>query len=74
MKLPHSAFLFPAPLPQKPTWTDQDRALVHSWKSYVEWEMANPLELEAVDEVQARVSYAFRKAVGGEGRFYPELW
>ncbi|CED85090.1 mRNA cleavage and polyadenylation factor I complex, subunit RNA14 [Phaffia rhodozyma] len=73
-KLPHSAFLFPAPLPQRPKWTEQDRVLIQSWKTYVEWEIGNPLELEAVDEVQARVGYAFRKAVGGEGRFYPELW
>lgn len=36
--------------------------------------MANPLELEEKDDVQARVTYALRKAVGGEARFFPEIW
>lgn len=73
-KLPASASTFPPPLPHKPTWTDLDRAAVASWKAYIEWEVSNPLELEEPEEVQARVLYALRKAVGGEARFFPEIW
>ena len=73
-KRPSSASSFPPPLPHRPTWTDLDRALVTSWRAYVDWEMTNPLELEDEEEVQARVSYVFRKMVGGECRYFPELW
>jgi len=36
--------------------------------------MSNPLELEEEVEVQARVGYVLRKTVGGECRFFPEIW
>lgn len=73
-KGPSSAAIFPPPLPVKPTWTDSDRALVAMWKAYIEWEKSNPLELDSDEEAQARVSYVLRKTVGGEGRFFPEIW
>lgn len=73
-KLPATASAFPAPLPQRPTWTDQDRSLVAAWKAYLEWEASNPIELEDAEELQARVMYAYRKAVSGDCRFFPEIW
>lgn len=73
-KRPPSAAVFPPPLPLRPTWTDHDRTLVAAWKAYIDWEMTNPLELDLDEEVQARVGYVLRKTVGGECRFFPEIW
>ena len=73
-KRPPSASSFPPPLPHRPTWSESDRALVASWKAYADWELTNPLELEDDDDVQARASYVYRKMVGGECRYFPEIW
>lgn len=74
--LPPSAALFPPAVPTPPTWSDADQMVVRRWKDYVEWERSNPCELKGEEEGEwkRRVEYALKKAVGGEGRFYPELW
>ena len=61
-------------LPARPTWVgESDRALVHSWKTYLKWEESNPLDIEDTNVLQARISGAFKKAVI-RMRFFPEIW
>ena len=60
-------------LPAKPRFSDQDRALVAAWKSYLKWEEGNPLVIEDEAMLSARIGYALRKCLG-EMRHFPELW
>lgn len=76
-RLPPAALAVPPAPPTRPTWaTPADHAVVHAWRAYVDWERSNPCGFEGDDvgECKKRVGYALRRCVGGEGRFYPELW
>ena len=75
-------------LPRIPPWTsaavsgeagddaaqwEKERAQVEGWKQYLKWEESNPLLLEDLTALQARVTAGYRKATMFL-RFYPEIW
>lgn len=75
-------------LPRVPSWSDsslapghaasaatveRERAQVDAWKKYIRWEESNPLMLEDVQALQARVLLAYKKATM-HIRFFPEIW
>lgn len=78
LRLPPSAKVIPSPVPLRPTgWSEADRQIIRRWTDYLAWERSNPLGFEGEelpDLLAKRVAYALRKCVGGEGRFFPELW
>jgi cleavage stimulation factor subunit 3 len=47
--------------------------MVEAWRKYLKWEEGNPLMLEDSKALQARVSFAFKKAASAL-QFFPELW
>jgi cleavage stimulation factor subunit 3 len=60
-------------LPTQPTFSQEDRALVGAWKSYLKWEESNPLELEEKAVLNTRIQGVYRKAMS-RMRFYSEIW
>ncbi|KAM0751817.1 Suf-domain-containing protein [Meredithblackwellia eburnea MCA 4105] len=61
-------------LPHRPDWSEvKDRALLEIWKRYLAWEESNPLDLEEAAALQARVAFAYKKAVAAL-RFYSAIW
>lgn len=82
----HLAILFPPPahtsstgrpplnlpepaLPQN----EGHRMLAKSWKSYLQWEQSNPLDIEDKPLLNSRLQATFKKAVI-RMRFNPETW
>lgn len=51
----------------------RERIMVEAWRKYLKWEEGNPLMLEDSKALQARVSFAFKKAASAL-QFFPELW
>ena len=60
-------------LPIRSTFSDQDRATVNSWKTYLKWEEGNPLVIEDQEVLHGRIGYALRRCLA-EMRHFPELW
>ncbi|CAO1612636.1 unnamed protein product [Parajaminaea phylloscopi] len=72
-------------LPRLPAWVAsdcpldadvvRDRERLQGWKTYLEWEEADPLELGEShrDELLKRIDVAYSKATM-HMRFYPEIW
>lgn len=62
-------------LPSVPDFDASDRQLVGKWKSYLKWEMENPLAIEDKDKaiLNTRIQLMYRKAVI-RMRFFPEIW
>jgi cleavage stimulation factor subunit 3 len=60
-------------LPSRPEWSSQDRSHLEKWKKYLAYEEANPLDIEEASILNARVQFAFKKAVGSL-RFFSEIW
>lgn len=60
-------------VPPRPTWIEGDRQLANSWKRYLKWEEGNPLDIEDVATLHARVGYAYRKCLT-QMRYFPEIW
>ncbi len=56
-----------------PQLASKERAVVDAWKRYIKWEEENPLLLEDLKAVQARVTNAYRRAAASL-QFYPEIW
>lgn len=71
---PNSSSSRPAlQLPQRPIFSQNDRAQVAAWKAYLKWEESNPLEYEDKNALFTRVQGAYKKAVI-KMRFFPEIW
>jgi cleavage stimulation factor subunit 3 len=60
-------------IPQRPDWTSNDREALELWKKYLKWEEDNPCDIEDAGALQARISFAYKRAVAGL-RFYSEMW
>ncbi|KAG8827959.1 mRNA 3'-end-processing protein rna14 [Serendipita sp. 399] len=60
-------------LPTPPVLRSDERALVASWRKYLEFEESNPLGIEEKSILAARIMTVYRKAVI-KMRFYPEVW
>ncbi|KAJ6507234.1 hypothetical protein C8R47DRAFT_966772 [Mycena vitilis] len=62
-------------LPSPATFSAQEHMLIKSWKSYLRWEEANPLEIDTQDRdvLLGRITNAYRLAVI-RMRYYPEIW
>ncbi|KAG0148416.1 hypothetical protein CROQUDRAFT_654918 [Cronartium quercuum f. sp. fusiforme G11] len=61
-------------VPVKPNWKRiEDHRHLDQWKAYLQWEEKNPLELQDKTALNARIQFAYRKAVM-HMRFYCEIW
>lgn len=61
-------------VPVKPNWKRiEDHRNLEQWKTYLQWEEKNPLELTDKAALNARIQYAYRQAVM-HMRFYCEIW
>lgn len=58
---------------QDPAQWQRERQQADAWIEYLKWEESNPLLLEDVAILQARVTSAYRRATMYL-RFYPEVW
>lgn len=65
--------LYEPSLPSRPDWSNQTRQRLEVWKRYLAYEEANPLDIEDPVILQARVQFAFKRAVGSL-RFFSEIW
>ncbi|ORY33805.1 hypothetical protein BCR39DRAFT_519303 [Naematelia encephala] len=60
-------------LPQRRTFTEQDRQIVALWRAWLKWEESNPLVIEDQTVLAGRIAYALKKCLG-EMRHFPEMW
>ncbi|KAH9811625.1 hypothetical protein DFH28DRAFT_1084886 [Melampsora americana] len=61
-------------VPVKPNWKRiEDHRSLEQWKTYLQWEEKNPLELTDKAALNARIQYAYRQAAM-HMRFYCEIW
>ena len=60
-------------LPTPPTWSEPERKNLKYWSKWLGWEKTNPLNIVDSIALNARIMYAFRKAMAVL-RFYPEIW
>lgn len=67
--------LYEPSLPSRPSWerNGSDHEKLEAWKKYLEWEEANPLDIEEPNLLQARVGFAWKKATASL-RFFSEIW
>lgn len=56
-----------------PRFSDHDCAVLAAWKKYIVWEKSNPLQLEDKNQLNARIIYSYKSALGML-RFFPEIW
>ena len=62
------------PVPQQPNWdSTSDRAHIETWKSLLQYEESDPMELGDPAAVRTRTMLAYKKAIA-QLRFYPEIW
>ena len=60
-------------LPQRPNWAAGDRETLDLWRKYLAYEETNPLDIEEPAVLQARIGFAYKKAVASL-RFFSEIW
>lgn len=60
-------------LPARPNWAAGDREALDLWRKYLAFEESNPLDIEEPAVLQARVGFAYKKAVASL-RFFSEAW
>ncbi|KAM0792797.1 hypothetical protein ACM66B_002566 [Microbotryomycetes sp. NB124-2] len=60
-------------LPQRPDWSKQDKRALDMWRQYLAYEETNPLDIEEPAVLQARIGFAYKKAIASM-RFFSEIW
>lgn len=60
-------------LPQRPNWAAGDREVLEKWRKYLAYEETNPLDIEEAPVLQARIGFAYKRAVASL-RFFSEVW